>query len=225
MSFSRVKVSGWAFGEVLTSAQMNALDEDHAEAIDGVGGGTYTVTAPLTIEGDNVNLCTDGADICSIGGGATNTLIVNAATDFQRGVNVSAGSSSIAGAVSFASSGSVTLQGPTTVADPMTLFGDGRLVFRPPGTINNANGSLVVTTTNFYQCAAATLSADRVWTINDTGAVDGDWIIVKNFDAGFTITINSPAAVNLGNLREGTSVDWALVMRVSGVWTQRISGS
>lgn len=30
MSFSRVKPSGWAFGEILTSAQMNLLDTDHS---------------------------------------------------------------------------------------------------------------------------------------------------------------------------------------------------
>lgn len=220
MSFTRVKPLGWATNEKLTSAQMNALDEDHADAVDGVGGGTYTITAPLVIKGDNVTLCNDGADVCTIGAGGTNTLIVNAATDFQVGINVSAGSSSIAGAVSFASSGSVTLQGPTTVADPMTLFGDGRIIFRAPGVINNAAGSLVVTTTNFYRCAASTLSADRIWTINDTGAVDGDWLWVATEDTAFTVIVHAPGAVLLTNLRSGTGSAHGLLMRVGGTWSR-----
>jgi len=34
MAISKVKPSGWAFGEILTSAQMNTLDTDHAKAVD-----------------------------------------------------------------------------------------------------------------------------------------------------------------------------------------------
>lgn len=40
MSFSRVKALGWALYEPLTSAEMNALDIDHANAIDKVDGDT-----------------------------------------------------------------------------------------------------------------------------------------------------------------------------------------
>jgi hypothetical protein len=34
VSFTRVKPSGWAFGEKLTSAQLNTLDTDHANSVD-----------------------------------------------------------------------------------------------------------------------------------------------------------------------------------------------
>lgn len=40
MSFSRASALGWALYEPLTSAQMNALDIDHANAIDKVDGDT-----------------------------------------------------------------------------------------------------------------------------------------------------------------------------------------
>jgi hypothetical protein len=47
MSFARVKVSGWAFGEKLTSAQMNQLDIDHSTSVDAatldLGGTTSTI--------------------------------------------------------------------------------------------------------------------------------------------------------------------------------------
>lgn len=33
--FTRVRPLGWAFGEILTSAQMNTLDTDHANSVDG----------------------------------------------------------------------------------------------------------------------------------------------------------------------------------------------
>lgn len=54
MSFSPVKGGGgWAFGEILRSSEMNTLDADHAKAIDGTGGGTYTLAATLFLTGTN----------------------------------------------------------------------------------------------------------------------------------------------------------------------------
>lgn len=40
-NFARVKPAGWALNEILTSAQMNTLDADHAKAINGDGGSTH----------------------------------------------------------------------------------------------------------------------------------------------------------------------------------------
>lgn len=40
-NFVRVKPAGWALNEILTSAQMNALDIDHAASVNGDGGGGY----------------------------------------------------------------------------------------------------------------------------------------------------------------------------------------
>jgi hypothetical protein len=47
MTFSRVNPGGWAMFEVLTSSQMNTLDINHSNALDGAGGGVYTPTATL----------------------------------------------------------------------------------------------------------------------------------------------------------------------------------
>lgn len=54
--FTSPKLGGWAFGELLTSAQMNQFNTDHPNAIDGVGGGTYALTAPLILNGDDVTI-------------------------------------------------------------------------------------------------------------------------------------------------------------------------
>lgn len=51
MSFTRVNPLGWALFEELTSAQMNALDIDHANALDVVGGGAHVTSNPLTVGG------------------------------------------------------------------------------------------------------------------------------------------------------------------------------
>ena len=45
----RANSLGWAFLEVLTSAQMNAIDINVTNAIDGDGGGTYAPSSPLDV--------------------------------------------------------------------------------------------------------------------------------------------------------------------------------
>ena len=42
MSFSRVKPSGWVDNELITPAQLNQLDTNVSNAVDGAGGGNYT---------------------------------------------------------------------------------------------------------------------------------------------------------------------------------------
>ncbi len=56
MSFARVKPSDWASGEVLTSTQMNQLDTNVSQAIDGTAGGTYAPTDPIIIGGDGISV-------------------------------------------------------------------------------------------------------------------------------------------------------------------------
>lgn len=48
MSFTRAKPGGWALFEILTSAQMNLIDTQLENALDGANGGTYSPIAPLT---------------------------------------------------------------------------------------------------------------------------------------------------------------------------------
>ncbi len=51
MTFARVNTLGWALFEELTSAQMNQLDIDHANAVDGLNGGGYGLLSDLTFTG------------------------------------------------------------------------------------------------------------------------------------------------------------------------------
>jgi hypothetical protein len=47
---------GWIDHEVLTHAEMNIIRTELLKAIDGSGGGTYTLTAPLILAGDTVRV-------------------------------------------------------------------------------------------------------------------------------------------------------------------------
>jgi len=76
MSFSAIKLGGWAFGEILTSAQMNYVNGALPQAIDGAGGGTYANVAEIHLTGD---FACDGVvtfDNCTLSG----ALVAAAAT-------------------------------------------------------------------------------------------------------------------------------------------------
>jgi hypothetical protein len=51
MSLDPIKPGGWDPEDVLSSDQMNALQVELLKAIDGEGGGTYTLSAPLVFDG------------------------------------------------------------------------------------------------------------------------------------------------------------------------------
>jgi hypothetical protein len=94
MSFTSPKPGGWAFGEILTSAQMNTFNTDHPNAIDGLDGGSYDPTSALLIGGmfspialsvynviaygatglgvaDDLAAIQDAVDACETAGGGT----------------------------------------------------------------------------------------------------------------------------------------------------------
>lgn len=82
MGFSRVKPGSWAFGERLASGELNALDTDHANAIDGVAGGTYNPSNPIIIGGDGLQLnaaLVINADL-TVGSDSGDDLVIEATT-------------------------------------------------------------------------------------------------------------------------------------------------
>lgn len=54
MTLSKPKSGGWAANELLTSSEMNLLQDELVKAVDGVDGGTYTLTAILVFAGFDV---------------------------------------------------------------------------------------------------------------------------------------------------------------------------
>lgn len=53
MTFSRVKPAGWLQDELLTPAQINGLDINQSNAIDGAAGGIYSPGADIQLPGAN----------------------------------------------------------------------------------------------------------------------------------------------------------------------------
>jgi hypothetical protein len=59
MTLTAANPGGWSLNEVLTSAQMTHLQNQLLNAIDGVGGGTYTLGAALIFAGSDVRFDAD----------------------------------------------------------------------------------------------------------------------------------------------------------------------
>jgi hypothetical protein len=53
MAFTRVNAGGWALNDPITADQINQLDIDHANAIDGDDGGSYSPNSDIEILGPN----------------------------------------------------------------------------------------------------------------------------------------------------------------------------
>jgi hypothetical protein len=96
MTFSRSNPLGWAFGETLTSAQMNTVDINTARAVDGFAGGTYNPSALLTWNakmeidasaGPGTNV--EGIEVTGKGSG--DGILVNSGGASSVGVNATGG--------------------------------------------------------------------------------------------------------------------------------------
>jgi hypothetical protein len=56
VTLTAAKVGGWSIGELLTSDQVDHLQAQILKAVDGIDGGTYTLSAALIIAGDTVRI-------------------------------------------------------------------------------------------------------------------------------------------------------------------------
>jgi len=102
MAFTRVKPANWALNEKLTSAQINALDVDHANAVDKTSAGD-TVSGTLT-------LAATGKVVASNAGAEIKTSV---ASGIQT--NIAAGLiSTVAGGIQSNAAGGIKLAGGAT---------------------------------------------------------------------------------------------------------------
>lgn len=101
MSFTRVNPTGWAVGDTLTSSQMNALDVDHANALDKTSAGD-TISGPIL-------LGTGG----SITTSAANQIVTNAARSIVVATNQGL-VATVPGAIQSTDPGAICLNGGAT---------------------------------------------------------------------------------------------------------------
>lgn len=245
MTFSLVKPGGWAFGELLTSAQMNALDTDHANAVDGNQGGSYSLAAPLSIGGDEVTISdlvapnvsgvtTFANDIhlqddIFVDGDAALSGDLGVDGNTQLGAVTTVGATSSDALVVNATASFETiatfnddvflyshLGGSPILSAKLLTVGAGRVVKRiSPGV--DANASFGPRNWDIVRVGMS-LSTDRDYTIDDTGAVDGDEIEFSIWSGPNGIFVKDPGGGVITTIVSGGTYDWVRCVRMSGSW-------
>jgi len=140
MSFSRIKPAGWAVNEKLTSAQQNALDIDHANAVDKYGD---DYLGDMLLNGGARILIDSGAFLANLSGGiyqaqsGSNTnfeagsfvTVKPSATWTNQGTMTSSGAVTLTGGSFTINSGvstniaaSVSFNGTTFFSQPLTCY-------------------------------------------------------------------------------------------------------
>lgn len=193
MAFSLIKAGGWAFGEILTSAQMDALDADHAAAIDGVGGGTYAPSNPIVVGGDGLSVtgpfaCSGPATFTStvtLGNAESDTITVNGLlvinNDLVIDNDVQLGSG---GADAISVDGVATFSNEATFEDGIDVTGGGATIV----------GNTEVTGT-FEVSSDVTVGDDL--TVQDDATVHGNFYCSGNVTSEDDTTLGSNASKTL----------------------------
>ncbi len=81
----------------------------------------------------------------------------------------------------------------------------------------DADASYAVTSYDHVHVPAGTLSVARNYTIDDTGAANGDRMEFSNHDTSFAISVKKPGGVLIGQII-GSSHLSCVVERIGGVW-------
>lgn len=109
-----------------------------------------------------------------------------------------------------------TFVGAATFDAAIKLASDGRITYRAAAGAD-ADTTYDVTAANVI---VVTVSADRTYTIDDTGAANGDVFEFVNLSATHFLQIVRPGGGNVVGLKSATGLYWsARVMRIGGVWT------
>lgn len=211
-------LGGYVTGDLIDESEINYWCAALPDCMDGAQGGTYNLSNPLIVQGDdfevddlivNDSIIADTATIDTatideiIGGGLGGLLQVTGDLTVSDSLGVT-------GSAIF--SGNVTLG--NAAADTITLNGvlgggTGR-VLETAIIANDADQSIdVLSYRNIV--VPSTVTATRTYTLTASGAVDGDWFTFKNLDtAGQQL-----AGVSSLLIAAGFGVKY---VRISGVW-------
>lgn len=214
MTFSPFKVGGYAYGEILTSAQVNQANDDIQFALDGRDGGDYTPSDDLDIQTPTaktviLNSCTftSAADGGGLNLGGENLTNVD---------QIACSGVSCAGPVASASASTGTLTASSNVAlgtnsaNSLTINAKttaNQRVRSPKGMIKGGySGST-------YQYAMANydviyipegqaVAASTVWQISTAnthidGVQSGEIMSFRNLGTGQPIVIKDPAGTTI----------------------------
>ena len=226
MTFARVKPDGWAVNEELSSAQINALDIDHADAVDKTGD-----TVPGVIEFDS------GAEIV-LNLGAAFTAESGAVADFDAGstvtvggaFNVVGGDVDLDSASTFAVDCVALFNGAATHAANVTLNNSANLIVAGSSGVliqggasiawaNTANASFQAGSTATVQNGAfLTVASGGTLTLSGIGTIPSGGVLTVASSGSIVVAsggaITVPGAVNFTSTgsatwADGTNAQWA----------------
>jgi hypothetical protein len=203
MAFARINGPGWATNDKLSSSQINALDIDHAAAVDGGAGGTYAPSAPIIVGGSGMQvpsgatwhvlsggtLNVDSGGVLTVAAGAS--MSVGCATYFTAAASIHMAS----GAPLFADSFTVnaaTFAGPTTLGGTTTLGSTTTLA---------VNGTMTLGATS-----AATIAAGGTLTLPGSAVLINDTTDIK-----FTVARGRYITQQLSGIVHFADNDWGIV--------------
>lgn len=116
----------------------------------------------------------------------------------------------------------VIIDGGMDLRDTLITSGAGRISARRTQRQvagADANASYAVTAYDHVYVPAGTLTADKNYTIDDTGAVNGDRMEFSTRDTAFAISIRRPGGTQIGSIKFATGLYRSMIAeRVAGVW-------
>jgi hypothetical protein len=233
MALTAANLGGWSLNEVLTSAQMNHLQNELLKAVDGVNGGTYTLASTLTFQGADVRIAADlevisGGEINIQSGGALNVL-AGGVLDFSGDLHISSGGELI-----------VESGGLVTFENGSDMFIDGTAVVDLEGTIDvNAGGAIDINAGGDLSVTSAdlTINGGGQILLNGGGLLIGATGFIQanggdiTLGSGSFLTAQAGAGVNVEDAEDITINDSPEGFRtmlvplgnVGGTWVPRMT--
>lgn len=196
MTFSRTNT--WANRTLLTSTQINNMDLNITRAVDGYAGGTYAPSSAIVIGGSGLSVT---------GAAAFSGSFAGASAAFSGTVDVSvlqvSGLSAFSSVASFHAGISVDTIA-SAFASAIVFSSTGRVLNRIT-TGSNADSTYTINDTSTIYIPS-TLTANRIYTIGETGASNGDELtIFMDSACTFNVQIIRADASTICNLEWGVS--------------------
>lgn len=233
MSFSLANPTGWTTGDQLTEDQINQIDLEHSRAIDGTNGGTYSLTSSLIIGGNIVHIDNLEVDDLNINNNVTVSGTVQANVFLGPvgtidTVNSTTINATTVNATDVVISDDLTVTSDVSVGGNQSVSGQlsGGIVTSENGRFpsffelssglgwDSNHNILIGTDPVLIYVSDSEISGPHTYTIQSSGARDGQFFIFKN-DSSHDITWNSPTASPMTVVPAG---DGLITWRSASVW-------
>lgn len=163
MSLAAANPGGWSLNEVLTSTQMTFLQNELLKAIDGVNGGTYTLTAPLSFAGAAVRFAADlevlGTGQINVQSGAEINVLGGARLDVESGAGLH---------LDIGAELDIDADTDLNAAAVFTVHGEIALATSGPGELSVASGAII----NVNSGGRVDLNNGSEMNVEGTGHID-----------------------------------------------------